>query len=147
MCLLLQQLAEQALGRMLVAPALDEDVEHHPVLVHRPPEPVLLPRDLHGNLVEVPRVSGTGQPATDLVGDALAELEASLPYGFVADRDAARGQDLIHVPQAQRKPEIEPDRMADDRGRKAVAGIAGTGGCRHPTWLRDRTRPTKPPLT
>src|SRR5215218_1780473 len=86
---------------MLVAPALDEDVEHHPVLVHRRPKPVLLPRDLHGNLVQMPRVSGTGQPAADLVGDALTELEAPLPYGFVADRDAARGEDLVHMAQAQ----------------------------------------------
>src|SRR5215210_6588297 len=105
---------------MLVAPALDEDVEYHPILVHCPPEPVLLPGDLHGNFVEVPRVSGTGQPAPDLVGERLAELEPPLPYGFVADRNAAYGEDLIHMPQAQRKAEVEPDRMADDLGRKAV---------------------------
>src|SRR5215212_10005647 len=107
---------------MLVAPALDEDVQHHPVLVHRSPEPVLLPRDLHGNLVEVPCVSGTGQPAADLIGDALAELQPPLrPYGLVADRDAARGEGLIHMAQAQGEAEIEPDRVADDLAREAVA--------------------------
>src|SRR5919199_850139 len=52
---------------MLVAPALDEDVQHDPVLIHCAPEPVLLPRDLHGNLVEVPCISSTRQPAVDLV--------------------------------------------------------------------------------
>src|SRR3954470_14650346 len=114
---------------MFVAPALDEDVEHHPVLIHRSPEPVLLPRDLHGNLVEVPCVSGTGQPAADLVGDALAELEAPLPYGLVADRDAARREDLVHMAQAQRKAEVEPDGIADDLGREAVTGIAGRRRC------------------
>jgi hypothetical protein len=97
---------------MLVAPALHQDVQHDPVLIHCPPEPVLLTRDLHSNLVEVPRVSGTGQPAADLIGDALAKLQHPLPYGFVADRDAARGEDLIHVPQAQGEAEIEPDRVA-----------------------------------
>src|SRR5215207_1111061 len=36
--LTLQQLAKQALGGPLVAPALDQDVEHDPILVHRAPE-------------------------------------------------------------------------------------------------------------
>src|SRR5215213_1707 len=124
---------------MLVAPALDQDVQHDPVLIHCPPEPVLLPCDLHGNLVEVPCISGTGQPTADLVGNALAELQRPLPYGFVADRDAAR-KDLVHVAQAQGEAEIEPDGIADDLAREAVAGIAGTGRCRHPEWLM-RPRP------
>src|SRR4051812_23395539 len=37
----LQQLAKQTLGGPLVAPALDQDVEHDPILVDSPPEPVL----------------------------------------------------------------------------------------------------------
>src|SRR3954453_2305575 len=40
--LALQQLPEQALGGPLVAPALDENVEHNPILIDSPPEPVLL---------------------------------------------------------------------------------------------------------
>src|SRR5215208_6298958 len=130
---------------MLVAPALNEDVQHDPVLIHRPPEPVLLPCDLHGNLVEVPGVSSMRQPAADLVGDALAELEAPLPYGFVADRNAACGEDLVHMAQAQGEAEIEPDRVADDLAREAVAGVAGDGRCRHPVRLRDPICPGKPP--
>src|SRR5215212_9676096 len=41
----LQQLAEQALGGPLVAPALDQNIEHDPILVDSPPEPVLLAGD------------------------------------------------------------------------------------------------------
>src|SRR5215218_5056680 len=129
---------------MLVAPALHQDVQHDPVLIYRPPEPMLFTRDLHGNLVEVPRVSGTGQPAPDLVGDALAELEAPLPYGFMADRDAACGEDLVHMPRAQGEAEIESHGMADDLCREAVAGIAGTGR-RHSDRLRDPVHPGKLP--
>src|SRR3954452_23309841 len=43
--LLLQKLAKQTLGGLLVAPALDQNVEHDPILVHGPPEPVLLSAD------------------------------------------------------------------------------------------------------
>jgi hypothetical protein len=37
--------------------------------------------------------------------------------------------------QAQRKAEIKPHRMADDRGWEPVTGVAGTGGCCHPVRL------------
>src|SRR3954465_15258757 len=81
--LLFQQLAKQAFGGPLVPPLLDENVEHEAILVDGPPEPVLLASDLHLDLVQVPLVSGTGQPAPDLVGEALAELARPLPDGLM----------------------------------------------------------------
>src|SRR5919202_4036276 len=89
----------------------------------------------------VPLISGTGQPAPDLSGERLAQLEPLLPHHLMADRGAASSQDLIHMAQAQGEAEIEPDRVADDLGREAVTGVAGTGGHCHPDRLRDRTRP------
>src|SRR5690349_16481914 len=50
----LEELAQQALRRPLVAPALDEDVGHEAVLVDRPPRPVLLAGDRELDLIEVP---------------------------------------------------------------------------------------------
>src|SRR5690242_13957096 len=38
----------------------------------------------------MPLVANPGQAATDLIGEALAELARPLPHGFVADDDAAR---------------------------------------------------------
>src|SRR3954463_11343986 len=58
--LLFQQLAEQALGGLLVPPALDENVEHDPILVDSPPEPVLRSADHQAHFVEVPLVSRSG---------------------------------------------------------------------------------------
>jgi hypothetical protein len=87
---------QQALGRALVAPALDQHVEHHAGLVDRAPEPVLHTGDLDGDFVEVPLVPGAGQAPTDPVGELLAELERPLPPigplrgPTVADDDAPR---------------------------------------------------------
>src|SRR5215217_7963098 len=81
--LLLQQLAEQALGGPLVAPALDENVEHEAILVDGPPEPMLLSPDHQAHFVEVPLVSRVWQLAADLVGEALAELARPLAHGDV----------------------------------------------------------------
>src|SRR3954468_24988563 len=142
--LLFQQLAKQAFGGPLVPPLLDENVEHEAILVDGPPEPVLLASDLHLDLVQVPLVSGTGQPAPDLVGEALAELARPLADCLMADRDAAGRQHLIHHAQAQRKAEVEPDRVADDLAWKAVAGVGGLGrGC-HAGPLPVPTFPAKP---
>src|SRR5918911_1500001 len=133
--LLLQQLAKQAPGGPLVSPTLDQDVEHDPMLVDGPPQPVLLAADPQTHFVQVPLVSRTGQPTPDLVGEVLAELARPLAHGLMADEDAAGGQHLFDHAQAQGKAEIEPDSVADDLGWEAMTGIAVTGGCRHPARL------------
>src|SRR3954471_6296654 len=121
--LLFQQLAEQSLGGLLVAPALDENVEHEAILVHCAPEPVLLSPDHQAHFVQVPLVSSTGEPAPDLVGERLAKLARLLAHGFMAHVDAAGGQHLFHHAKAERKAEVEPHGVADDLAWKAVAGV------------------------
>ena len=58
--LLLQELAGQAFGGLLVAPALDEDIETKALLIDRAPEPVLLAGDAEDDLVKVPFVAAAG---------------------------------------------------------------------------------------
>src|SRR3978361_2216835 len=55
--LFLQELAEQAFGGLLVAPALDEDIKNKALLVDRAPEPVLLAGDGEDDLIKVPFVA------------------------------------------------------------------------------------------
>src|SRR3954447_20174361 len=98
-------------------------------------QPMLLAGDGDHHLVEVPLITGTGQPAADLVGERLAELERPLPYGLVADEDAAGGEHLLDHAQAERETEVEPDRVADDLRREAMAGVAGAEGHGHPARL------------
>ena len=135
LALLPQQPAQEALGCLLVAPALHQHVEHDAVLIDRPPQPVLLTGDGDHHLVEVPLIAATGQPAADLVGEGLAELPGPLPYRLMADKNAAGGQHFLDHTQAERKAEIQPDRVADHLGWKAVAGVGGANGPRHPARL------------
>src|SRR6201993_5408695 len=95
------------------------------------PERLLAIRRQYHNLIEMPLVSGMEQPPPDLVSEVLAELERPLPHALMADDDAARGQHLLDHAQAEGKAEIQPNRMADDLGRKPVAGVAGGNRCRH----------------
>jgi hypothetical protein len=98
--------------------------------------------------IEVPLVSSTGQPSPDPVGELLTELERPLPDGLVADDDAACRQHLLDHAEAEREAEVQPNRLADDLGREAIAGIEGLGGWQaHSGRLLDQPRPTKPRST
>ena len=55
-----QKLAEQAFGGLLVAPALDQNVENEALLVDRAPEPVLRAGDRDDDLIKVPFVAAAG---------------------------------------------------------------------------------------
>ena len=113
----------------------------------RPVTEVLHARDRHDDFVQVPLVSRAGQPAPDLIGECLTELERPLPHSLMAEDDAAGGQHLLDHTQAEWEAEIQPNHVADDLGRKPLASLGGNGGRRHPGWLRDQTGPAKPPLT
>jgi hypothetical protein len=72
--LLLQQLAKQALGGFLVAPALHEDIENEALLVDCTPEPVLLAGGGDNDLIKVPLVTAAGCSTTDPVGEFPSEF-------------------------------------------------------------------------
>ena len=103
------------------------------MLVHRAPEPMLPACDADHNLVEVPFVSGRRKTAADLVGEALPELHRPLPHRLMTDLDASGGEHLLDHAQAQGKPEIQPDGIADHLSREAVAGVARVAGRVHPS--------------
>ena len=80
----------QALGGPLVPPALDQNVEHDPILVDRPSEPVLLAGDPHLDLVEVPYVDGPCSQGDDIgLGDLIACAHMS---GLLARSHMSAGQ-------------------------------------------------------
>jgi hypothetical protein len=59
-----------------------------------------------------------------------------LSHRLAAGQDAANSQNFVHHPQAQRKAELKPDNVADDLGRNALAGVAGTNNLTVPASLR-----------
>src|SRR4051812_17990687 len=90
-------------------------------------------------------ISGRRQTPPDPIGEGLAELEGPLPHALMANDDAARGQHFLDHPQAEREAKVKPDSVADDLGRKPMAGVAGRGRRCHPVRLRDLARHGKTP--
>src|ERR1700726_2236765 len=138
--LLLEELAEQAVGGLLVVLALDENIKNEAVLVDGTPEPMLLPGEADDNLIEVPFVGPARRSPTDAVGEFPAEFEAPLPDRLVRHRDTASGQHLLDHAQAQREPKIQPYRVADDLSGVAMAGVNRVSRRPH---LAPFTRPTR----
>jgi hypothetical protein len=76
--LLLEELAEQTLGGLLVAPALDENIQNETVLFDGTPEPMLFPSEADDDLIEVPFVAMARRSRTDAAGEFPAEFEGPI---------------------------------------------------------------------
>src|SRR5262249_14478988 len=86
-------------------------------------EVVPLPVDLEHQLVQVPLVAWPRASSPHAVGEGWPELAAPAADGLVADRDAALGQQLLHVAVAEQEAEGQPHGMADAHAREEVALI------------------------
>ena len=98
--LLLQQLAQQALGSLLVAPALDKDIENKALLINGALKPVLDAGDSHDELIKVPLVAVARHAPAEALGELSAERQTLVPDCFVCDRRAASGQHLLNLAHA-----------------------------------------------
>ena len=112
---------EKGLRGLLVASRLDEDVEYHPLLVHRSPQPVLPPVDPQLHFIDMPLVPRSGTALAHPISERLPELLAPAAHGLVAGGDAPLRQQLFHVPVDQQEAVVQPHGMADEIARKPVA--------------------------
>ena len=55
-----EQRAKELLRRVLIPPALDQDIEHVIVLIHCTPQVMALPIDGQEHLIQIPLVPGLG---------------------------------------------------------------------------------------
>jgi hypothetical protein len=90
--LLLEELAEQAFGGLLIAPALDENIENEAVLVDGTPEPMLLAGEADDDLASRP---GESHP------QALLEPCVNLSIHTAPDAQPPTNVDerLCHAPE------------------------------------------------
>src|ERR671916_140136 len=91
-----------------------------------------LPVDLDEHLVKVPLIAGAWLTVTQPLGVGFPELDAPLPDGFVGDRDAPREHHLLHLPQAQREPVVQPHAMTDDLHRVTEPSVRRRTGAHQP---------------
>ncbi len=91
--------------------------------------------NLEEDLVKTPSAGMFAPTPSDAPGVDTAELEDPWSDCFVGDVEAALRHEILDVAKTQLEPEVEPDRMRDDLGRKPVALVADMR-CGHLAGLR-----------
>ena len=112
-----------ALANGEAASTLNQHVEDLALVVDGTPQIHPLAGDSHHHLVEVPAIAGPRTAAAQSSRDHRSEFQHPTPDGFVRDVEPPLGEEFLDVAIAQGEAQIEPDRMLDDRRRKAVAAI------------------------
>lgn len=91
--------------------------------------------DADDDFAQMPFVTQLWCAPADLIGEVTAKLLGPAPHGLVTDDDPADGQQILDHSQVERKAKVQPDRLCDNFGRKAVAPIAGVSNVIHHTGI------------
>ena len=90
----------------------------------------------------MPFVAELGRATMDRSGKIPSEFLRPTPDGLMTDGYAPGGQQIFHHAQAERKSEVQPNRVAYDLGGKPVTAIKGipnlnhaAGVARRPAWV------------
>ncbi|BDP43272.1 hypothetical protein DAETH_32410 (plasmid) [Deinococcus aetherius] len=118
---LAQQADEKGPRRPGISVFLEEDVQHVPTFVDRPPQPVMDSADLAAHLVQMPPGTPAGFSVAQFLGEEGSEFDVPLPQGLVTDHDAAPLQQLLDITLAEGEAVREPEGVADDAEGKTVA--------------------------
>jgi hypothetical protein len=110
----LHQTPEKGLGGLLISPLLDQNVEHHPILVDRTQEPTCLGVDVQSDVVGVPFVAWTRSSTLDLRGKGRSELSAPLADRLVTYLYTSIGKGYFDVATAERESDLQPRRMGNN---------------------------------
>src|SRR4030095_11836365 len=99
------------------------DVDDLAVLVDGAPEVLTLAANGHEEFVQMPRVADWSRPTPEPSRVGHAKGLTPVPDGLVRYRDAALGEEVFDVAEAEGESVVEPDGVADNHGREPVAWI------------------------
>jgi hypothetical protein len=120
----LQQLKEEAFGRLFVATASNQNIQHHAILIDRSPEVVGLAADLDIDFIQMPFVSRLPSLFAQFLSVFLTKLQTPLANRFIADDNAARSHHQLHIAKADGKLEVEPNTLLNDLDGKTIPFIS-----------------------
>jgi hypothetical protein len=127
-------LTHQALSRLGISAALHKNLQNETVLIHGAPQPMLRATDRNNSLIEMPFIAEpTGRAAADLIGESSPKFLCPQPDRLVRDNNPSSRQHVLDHPQAERKPEIQPNGVSNDFSGKAMAAIEEITVCDGPS--------------
>ncbi len=125
---------------MLITSRLDQDVEHHAVLVDGSPQPVATTTDADRHFVEMPFVARSRSATPQLQSKCGSELGAPAPYGLVTNLNAAFSNEFLDVVEAQVEAKVQPDSVGYDLGWATMSAVERGRTGEHQPILRPLRR-------
>jgi hypothetical protein len=114
----LQQLAHQFKRRPFVPPGLDQHIKDFALGIHGSPEVDQATIDLEIDFVEMPGHMRL-RPAFAKIGrDHGSKMVHPAAHRLIGNQDPTLSQQILDVAEAQGEPDIKPDRLLDNFGRK-----------------------------
>ncbi len=123
--LFLEQLAQEFQRGGPVAARRNQDIQNFTFAVDRTPQICALSVDRDKDLVQVPPGGGSWTRTSESPRISQAEFQRPAPNAFVGHVDAALGEKILDIPEAQRKPKIQPDSVLNDFRWEAMLAICG----------------------
>ncbi|WP_370302425.1 hypothetical protein [Pseudooceanicola sp.] len=111
-------------GGPFVPPGLENLAQNDAVLINDAPERERLAGTLLHDFVKISDVAEVELSPPQIPRDLRPEFVHPAPNGFMGDVDATVEQPLLDLPQAKIEPDIQPDRVGDDRGQEPVPLVA-----------------------
>ena len=122
-----QQSAKKPLGCTLITARLQQNIDDITVLIHGPPQILLLAVDSDEEFVQIPDITELASLfLLETPGIVGSEFPTPAPNGLVRNNDSAFGQKVFHITEAQTEAMIDPYGVADDFRREAVSVVTGS---------------------
>src|SRR5436305_4296877 len=102
---------------------LNQNIDHHTVLIDCSPEIVSDAVDLEKHFVQVPLITASSTPSPQAVGIVFAELLTPAPDRLVAEHDTTCRHHVFHIPKAHAETEVQPNAFRDDLSRQPMATV------------------------
>ena len=115
---------EESLRCRAISSSLQIDVDHFSILIHSPPQILLLTIDLHEDLVDEERIAITTVSPFQTTSISSTKFDTPKSDGFVANNDASLREQVFDITIAEVESMVQPDRVTDDVGRKSVTLIS-----------------------
>ena len=96
----LEQFTEKSLRCLGVTTPLNQNIQNVAILVHSPPQVMLLAFDPNENLIKVPSVTRSTRPGLAPLGVLMAKTKTPLADRLVGDVDSPTHQYFFNIPEA-----------------------------------------------
>jgi hypothetical protein len=84
--------------------------------------------DFHEDFVQIPSIPETTLLLLETPSKVGSEFPTPTPDGFVGNNNAAFGEEIFDITEAQTEAVIKPDGTANDFGREPMTVVARTAG-------------------